>query len=78
MCGASGTIAAVAKERCLCDISCCLAMDQIRLQGTDRGFRNIGKSQSDAGEIPKRINTTARKFVMDRYNNINRISRCVE
>jgi hypothetical protein len=23
--------------------------------GTDRGFRNVGKSQSDAGEIPKRI-----------------------
>jgi hypothetical protein len=26
--------------------------------GTDRRFRNVGKSQSDAGEIPKRINTT--------------------
>jgi hypothetical protein len=25
--------------------------------GTDRGFRNVGKSQSDAGEIPKRIYT---------------------
>jgi hypothetical protein len=25
--------------------------------GTDRGFRNVGKSQSDAGEIPKRIHT---------------------
>jgi hypothetical protein len=23
----------------------------------DRGFRNVGKSQSDAGEIPKRIHT---------------------
>jgi hypothetical protein len=23
--------------------------------GTDRGFRNVGKSQSDAGEIPRRI-----------------------
>ena len=23
--------------------------------GTDRGFRNVGKPQSDAGEIPKRI-----------------------
>jgi hypothetical protein len=32
MCGASGTIAAVAKEQRLCDISCCLAMDQRRLQ----------------------------------------------
>ena len=32
---------------------------------TDRGFRNVGKSQSDAGEIPKRIHTifkTRRKF----------------
>jgi hypothetical protein len=25
--------------------------------GTDRRFRNVGKSQSDAGEIPKRIHT---------------------
>jgi hypothetical protein len=25
--------------------------------GTDRGFRNVGKSKSDAGEIPKRIHT---------------------
>ena len=33
--------------------------------GTDRGFRNVGKPQSDAGEIPKRIHTifkTRRKF----------------
>ena len=33
--------------------------------GTDRGFRNVGKQQSDAGEIPKRIHTifkTRRKF----------------
>jgi nuclear pore complex protein Nup62 len=34
ICGLSGTIAAVAKERCLCDISCCLAMDQRKLQGS--------------------------------------------
>jgi hypothetical protein len=26
--------------------------------GTDRGFRNVGKSQSDAGEIPKRTHTS--------------------
>ena len=26
--------------------------------GTDRGFRNVGKPQSDAGEIPKRTYTT--------------------
>jgi hypothetical protein len=25
--------------------------------GPDRGCRNVGKSQSDAGEIPKRIHT---------------------
>ena len=25
--------------------------------GTDRVFRNVGKPQSDAGEIPKRIHT---------------------
>jgi hypothetical protein len=25
--------------------------------GTDRGFRNVSKSQSDTGEIPKRIHT---------------------
>ena len=33
--------------------------------GTDRGFRNVGKLQSDAGEIHKRIHTrfkTRRKF----------------
>ena len=29
--------------------------------GTDRGFRNISKPQSDAGEVPKRIHT---KFVI--------------
>jgi hypothetical protein len=34
MCGASGTIAAVTKERCLWDVSCCLAMNQRRLQGS--------------------------------------------
>jgi len=26
--------------------------------GTDRGFRNVGKPQSDAEEIPKRTYTT--------------------
>jgi hypothetical protein len=26
--------------------------------GTDRGFRNVGKLQSDTGEIPKRTNTS--------------------
>ena len=38
--------------------------------GTDRGFRNVGKPQSDAGEIPKRIHTifkTWRKFEI-KYN----------
>ena len=39
--------------------------------GTDRGFRNVGKQQSDAGEIPKRIHKifilytiTLRNFVV--------------
>jgi hypothetical protein len=40
--------------------------------GTDRGFRNVGKSQSDAGEILKRIHTifkTRRKFeIKNTYN----------
>jgi hypothetical protein len=30
MCGTSGTIAAVTKVHCLCDVSCCLAMSQER------------------------------------------------
>jgi len=33
MCGISGTTAAVTKVHCLCDVSCCSAMDQERLQG---------------------------------------------
>jgi hypothetical protein len=32
MCDASVTIAAVTKEDCPCDVTCCLAMDQERLQ----------------------------------------------
>ena len=38
--------------------------------GTDRGFRNVGKQQLDAGEIPKRIHTifkTRRKFEIKNY-----------
>ena len=41
--------------------------------GTDRGFRNVGKPQSDAGEIPKRIHTkfkTRRKFEIRKTNYI--------
>jgi hypothetical protein len=37
---------------------------------TDSRFRNVGKSQSDAGEIPKRIHTifkTRRKFKIRSY-----------
>jgi hypothetical protein len=34
-------------------------LHQVFEDGTDRGFRNVGKSQSDAGEIPKRIHTNA-------------------
>ena len=33
MCGASGTISSFTKVHCFCDVSCCLAMDQERLQG---------------------------------------------
>ena len=36
---------------------------QFHLQdGTDRGFRNVGKLQSDAGEIPKRIHTKNKTY----------------
>ena len=38
--------------------------------GSDRGFRNVGKPQSDAAEIPKRILTrfkTRRKFEINKY-----------
>jgi len=38
--------------------------------GTDRGFRNVCKPQSDAGEISKRIHTrfkTWRKFKIKYY-----------
>jgi hypothetical protein len=38
--------------------------------GTDIGFRNVGKSQSDTGEIPKRIHTifnTRQKFEIKKY-----------
>ena len=31
--------------------------------GTDRGFRNVGKPQSDAGEIPKGIHTRICHFL---------------
>jgi hypothetical protein len=37
------------EKLCSCKIS--------TLLGTDSRFRNVGKSQSDAGEIPKRIHT---------------------
>jgi hypothetical protein len=38
--------------------------------GPDRGFRNVGKTQSDAREIPKRTYTifkTQRKFEIKNY-----------
>jgi len=34
MYGFSGTSAGVTELQCLCDVSCCLAMDQKRLQGS--------------------------------------------
>jgi hypothetical protein len=36
--------------------------------GTDRGFRNFGKPQSDAGEIPKRIHTQQNKLLVTQLN----------
>ena len=38
--------------------------------GTDRGFRNVGIQQSDAGETPKRIHNrlkTRRKFEIKNF-----------
>jgi hypothetical protein len=32
VCGASGSSAAITQVHCLCDVSCCLAMDRERLQ----------------------------------------------
>jgi len=34
LCGASGSIGAVTKVHCLCDVICCLAVDRERLQGS--------------------------------------------
>jgi hypothetical protein len=34
MCGTIGTISAVTKVHCLCDVCCCLAVDRRRLQGS--------------------------------------------
>jgi len=31
--------------------------------GTDRGFQNVGKPHSDAGEIPKRTYTTNKNYL---------------
>jgi hypothetical protein len=42
--------------------------------GTDRRFRNVGKLQSDAGEIPKRIHTIfkiRRKFEIKNVFHVN-------
>jgi hypothetical protein len=37
--------------------SCIHTLHPALEDGTDRGFRNVGKQKSDAGEIPKRIHT---------------------
>ena len=42
--------------------------------GTDRGFRNVGKLQSDAGEIPKSIHTI---FKTRRKSEIKNIYMCM-
>ena len=31
--------------------------------GTDRGFRNVGRTQTDAGDIPKRTHTVRERFI---------------
>jgi hypothetical protein len=41
--------------------------------GTDRGFRNVGIQQSDAGETPKRIHNrfkTRRKFEIKKLTSL--------
>jgi len=38
--------------------------------GTDRGFRNVGKPQSDAGEIPKRTHTIFTFFFQQNYTHV--------
>ena len=39
--------------------------------GTDRGFRNVGKPQSEAGEIPKRIHTRLIFFCLPVHSYFN-------
>ena len=34
VCGTNGIVAAVTKVHCPCDVSCCVTMDQERLQGS--------------------------------------------
>ena len=45
MCGGSGTAASVTKVHCLCDVYCCLAMNQEGLQGSflQRDMRTLIK-----------------------------------
>ena len=42
--------------------------------GTDSGFRNVGKPQSDAGEIPKRIHKINYLFYSEVFLLIIRVS----
>ena len=34
--------------------------------GTDRGFRNVGRTQTDAGDIPKRTHTRSNQYLNKR------------
>jgi hypothetical protein len=55
MCGASGSIAAVTKVHCLCDISCCLAMDRERLQGSFSWMETLIKFSVLLGKSTLRV-----------------------
>ena len=41
----------------LLSLSVCRSDFQALEDGTDRGFRNVGRTQMDAGDIPKRMHT---------------------
>ena len=37
--------------------SICLGLLPVLEDGIDRGFRNVGRTQTDAGDVPKRTHT---------------------
>jgi len=52
VCGGSGTAASVTKVHCLCDVYCCLAMNQEGLQGSflQRDMRTLIKFRVLSGK----------------------------